>query len=265
MCESTPSLSPPAATLRFSGAADQGRLARLRRAALDLLFPPRCVICQRFGSCFCVDCQSRVTPLLPPVCEHCGRPLATAGVCRTCRRAESALAGIRAATLFDEPVRSAIHHLKYRNVRELARPLAALLSDTYARNPLPANQIVPVPLHRRRVRERGYNQAVLLARELGRRLELPVVQDVLVRARYTAPQVGLGARERLENVRDAFRCPVGALSGQRVLLVDDVCTTGATLEACAEVLRRQGGAAAVWGLTVAQARGLDDGLSPASV
>ena len=232
----------------------------LARATLDLLFPPRCVICQRFGSCFCDGCQARVAPLLPPVCEHCGRPMAAAGVCRTCRGVVSALQGIRAAAMFDEPVRSAIHHLEYKNVRDLAEPLAELLTEAYQRTSPPVDQIVPVPLHRRRVRERGFNQAALLARGLGRRIGLPVVQNALVRAIYTAPQVGLGARERLENVRDAFHCTEASLSGQRVLLIDDVCTTGSTLEACAAVLRREGGAAAVWALTVARARGLDDGV-----
>jgi len=167
---------------------------------------------------------------------------------------------MRSATMFDAPVRSAIHHLKYKNVRDLAQPLALLLVDAYRRMPLPADCIVPVPLHKRRARERGFNQSALLARELGQLTGLPVAHEALLRAKYTVPQIGLDARERVENVRDAFRCTAGAFSGQRVLLVDDVCTTGSTLEACAAALHEEGGAASVWALTVARARGLDDGM-----
>ena len=118
---------------------------------------------------------------------------------------------------------------------------------------MPADVVVPVPLHATRLRERGYNQAALLARELAQRAELPVNERTLVRKRATAPQVELGARERRENMHDAFGCSDGALAEKRVLLIDDVCTTGATLEACAIALR-ESGAHSVQALTLARAR-----------
>jgi len=118
---------------------------------------------------------------------------------------------------------------------------------------LPADVIVPVPLHARRLRERGYNQAALLARELGKGVGLPVLENALIRVRDTSPQVDLGAEERRENVRGAFHLPDDRLVGKSVLLVDDVYTTGATLEACSLALKQRGVRAA-WALTLARAR-----------
>jgi competence protein ComFC len=113
--------------------------------------------------------------------------------------------------------------------------------------------IVPVPLHISRQRQRGYNQSALLARELGTYLRRPVLEDTLLRIKATPPQVGLDARARKANVRGAFRCTNTNLVAQRVLLVDDVCTSGATLEAASDALR-DGGARSIWAYTLARAR-----------
>jgi ComF family protein len=113
--------------------------------------------------------------------------------------------------------------------------------------------IVPVPLHARRQRQRGYNQSALLAQELGSCLQKPVVQDILVRIRATIPQVGLNPLERQTNVQGAFRCTSGALSGMQVLLVDDVCTTGSTLESACLALR-EAGVTSVQAYTLARAK-----------
>ena len=150
-------------------------------------------------------------------------------------------------------MREAIHRLKYSNSQDLAAPLGEMMASYWQDVHLPADVIVPVPLHARRLRERGYNQAALLARELGKGVGLPVLESALIRARHTSPQVDLNAEEREENVRGAFRCPDDQLAGKRVLLVDDVYTTGATLEACSLALKR-GGVHTVWALTLARAR-----------
>jgi len=154
---------------------------------------------------------------------------------------------------FDGTLREAIHRFKYSNLQDLATPLGKLMSDYWEKSPLPAEIIVPVPLHPDRLRERGYNQATLLARELGKSIGLPIEKSSLARVRATLPQVELGAQERKENVRDAFRCANAELKDKRVLLIDDVCTTGATLEACSIALR-QVGARSVWAFTLARAR-----------
>jgi ComF family protein len=145
-----------------------------------------------------------------------------------------------------------VHHLKYRNGRALALPLGSIMATWCDAHALRADVIVPVPLHPDRLRERGYNQAALLARELERRVGLPVRESVLSRVRYTRSQMELDAEARRRNVQGAFRCADGRVRGQHVLLVDDVCTTGATIAACADALRA-GGAARVEALTLARA------------
>lgn len=144
--------------------------------------------------------------------------------------------------------RDAVHHLKYRNLKALARPLAKLMAEYLESNPLPVDLILAVPMHPKRVRQRGYNQSDLLAQELSYLINLPTASGSLVRLRNTPSQVSLGAEARRSNVQGAFRCKNQVCQGKSVLLVDDVCTTGATLNACALALK-EAGAASVWGLT----------------
>jgi ComF family protein len=151
-------------------------------------------------------------------------------------------------------MREAIHRLKYSNSQDLAAPLGEMMVSYWREAPFPADVIVPVPLHTRRLRERGYNQAALLARELGKGVGLPVLERALIRVRYTSPQVDLNAEERKENVQGAFHCPTDRVAGKSVLLVDDVYTTGATLEACSLALKQRG-VLTVWALTLARATG----------
>jgi len=149
-------------------------------------------------------------------------------------------------------MRQAIHELKYRNLRAICGSLAEFLAAYLQANPVPGEVLVPVPLHSRRLRERGYNQSSLLARELGRLTALPIVEDSLYRSKDGLPQAKTAtAEDRRRNVADAFACGDQKLSGKYVLLVDDVCTSGATLEACAAVLKAAG-AVSVWGLTLAR-------------
>jgi len=148
-------------------------------------------------------------------------------------------------------MRQAIHQLKYRNLRALIVPLAQLLRD-YLNNPMPAEILVPVPMHPKRLRERGYNQSGLLARELGKLTNLPVVDDCLIRQRHAPPQARTSnVDERRSNIADAFTCRDHRLRDKQVLLIDDVATSGATLDACAAALKASG-AISVWGLVMAR-------------
>ena len=228
-------------------------LAPLHRAGhmlLDLLYPPRCTGCGRPGELLCARCQAQVLPVAAPACRRCGRPSAAPGLCSACRLTPSSLDGITAAALFVPPWQSAIHAFKYHNLSALAPTIGARMAGAWRLERHPVDFVAPVPLHARRESERGFNQSALLARVIGAALGAPVQAAALVRRRDTPPQVGMSRYQRQENVHGAFACP-GSAAGCRVLLVDDVCTTGATLEACAAALR-SAGASRIWGLVAAR-------------
>ncbi len=225
-----------------------------RQFLLDLMFPPRCVNCQTAGSWLCENCWNSLSFLNGTICERCGTPV-SADQCSQCQSNPlQFIDGIRSASYFeDNPIRPAIHFLKYRNHKAVAAILGQILVDSYQRYDLHADVIVPVPLHASRQRERGYNQCELLAHQVGVLLNLRVDAYTLQRVRPTKSQMQLTAMERHQNVVNAFSCRHNSLSGQTVLLIDDVCTTGSTLDACAGALK-QSGVASVWGVTLAKAR-----------
>lgn len=226
-------------------------LLTLRRVLLDLVFPPRCISCHHPGEWFCSECRSHVHHIAPPICRRCGQPLSD-GTCAHCRRMPLHLDGLRAVAFFEDPLRQIIHRFKYESRPELGRSLACLLDEYLIENPLPVDVIVPVPLHPQRERARGFNQSLILARELASRKNLPLWYNVIERCRLTQPQVDLNLPARFENVRGAFQV-VGDVQERRILLVDDVCTTGATLDACGLALK-ESGACSVWGLALARGR-----------
>jgi len=232
----------------------QNYLNRLGTSVLDLLYPPRCVGCQRWGEWLCTTCRGQIALIQPPWCPCCGRPMTRAQLCNICRDTPSCIQGIRAVAYYEGVLRDTIHHFKYRNKQMLAAPLASLLVDYLAEYPISADVIVPVPLHPRRLAERGYNQSALLAQCLSQALGWPVIEDSLIRVHHTQPQVEqLDAQARRENVQAAFVCQDNRLANAQVLLIDDVYTTGATLQACGQALRQRG-VRSVWALTLAHGR-----------
>ena len=228
-------------------------------AALDLVFPPLCPVCDGIlgdgrRDPLCFACWEGFERIAPPWCRCCGAPLGIEGLCGACRSRRPRFAYARAAVLYGDLVREAIHAFKFGGRRGLANPLGDLLAGLGI-SALPGalpDALVPVPLHPRRARERGYDQALLLARRLERAWGVAVVADALVRAVPTQPQTDLDAAARRRNVRDAFavRRPE-LIAGRHVVLVDDVLTTGATAGECARTLARAG-AAAVGVVTVAR-------------
>jgi ComF family protein len=228
-------------------------LARqLAWAAFDLVFTPACGGCQKPGRRLCADCQTAIRLLGTAVCDHCGYPLNAAGACRSGQHPLSPLTGLRSAARFGGPLQPALHRLKYKRDIILADSLAQTLANAWQLYQLPAWTVIPVPLSNKRLRERGYNQAALLARGLADLARLPYQTAGLTRVRDTHSQVGLGSAERRANVRGAFAAHRGQVAGQSFILVDDICTTGATLAACAEALH-EAGATAIWGLTLGRA------------
>jgi len=228
-------------------------------ALLAVLLAPSCGACNEpllhpTRGCVCPACWEAVVPVFPPLCTHCGGHASRPGtalvspICRDCIGVVSAVSVSRAAGVHVGSLRAIVHALKYDGRRSLAAPLAALMRAAGSELIVSCDAAVPVPLHPARRRERGFNQADDLARHIG----LPIVR-ALERRRHTATQTALPARERLANVEGAFVASRQArhIRGSAVVLVDDVRTTGATLEACARALR-EAGAREVCALTAAR-------------
>ena len=208
-------------------------------ASLNLLYPPRCVGCNKEGRFLCSTCLDSLPRLVAPYCLRCAQPIADGETCQRCLESPLDIDGIRAPFLMEGTIREAVHRLKYNNLRAIAPILGGLLADFLNEQQVPGQVLVPVPLHRQREKQRGYNQAHLLYKEAGTRLGIPVLPQVLSRLSNTPPQAkSPSARERRGNVQGSFRCLHPFLvEGLEVVLVDDVCTTGATLEACALALK----------------------------
>jgi ComF family protein len=232
------------------------------KRVLDILYPRCCIGCgvttpETFRY-MCWECWSGTIQVEPPFCALCGDPVAGRVehdfVCYACSAEFPSFDAARSVARYDGVVGEALRMLKYEKAMWLAPDLAVLLHNCLqAEYPsFGFDILVPVPLHAVRRRERGFNQSAILARELGRRLGRSVVPRAVRRIRHTTTQTHLTAKQRLSNVKNAFQSGRGKmLAGQRVLLVDDVMTTGATVNACAKALKK-GGAASVHVITVAR-------------
>ena len=235
--------------------ARPGRAHALRQlldAAVDALLPQRCLVCGRFGAALHAHCVPTLQRAEPPRCERCWQP-SRATWCEACTEDGSdapAFSGLRAPFQFEGDVRRAILEAKFRGVTALLEPLAieaaAMLPRAWR-----VDLVAPVPLHRRRQRRRGFNQAEIAAEHVARALGLPLV-EALRRVADRDPQAQLTADERSRNLDGAFAVGrTSVVAGRRVLLVDDVTTTGATLSVAARTLR-DAGAEAVYGLALAR-------------
>ena len=221
--------------------------------SVDLLFPKRCVGCEVEGAFLCNECSDGLAPLEPPYCFICSQPGdLMMRLCRRCWERPLQIDSIRSPYRFEGAIRNAVHSLKYRNLRAMAPVLAGLLADFVVSQSIEADLLVPTPLHPKRERSRGYNQSLLLARETGALLNMETSNDALRRVQNTPSQASVsGEGERWVNVANAFQASPGLVGGKRVIVLDDVCTTGATLEACSRALKAAG-ALSAQGLTLAR-------------
>ena len=215
---------------------------------LNLIYPRRCPICDEvvgtYGKLICDDCKKRLRPVREPLCKKCGKSLSKeeAEYCPDCSKKTHLYTRGRAALEYDTFMRKSIGRFKYQNRREYAdfyvqELLCTCKSAILDWNP---DAIIPIPLHRSRRRKRGFNQAELVARGIGKKLGISVYTDFLVRTKRTKPQKELTDRERRSNLKNAFQVRKNDVRLKRVILVDDIYTTGSTIDAAAGILLENG-------------------------
>lgn len=234
------------------------------QAVADIFFPPSCLSCRvsitNSDIFFCETCLSRVQPLKGPYCPGCGKLFDSGSgenhYCSECLKNNWHFSRASAFFLYQEPISGLIHSLKYQGFTGSLSTLNQI-ALTHFRLPLidEAEVIVPVPLHAKRLRQRGFNQSVLIARSLFYRNKTRINPQVLQKQRWTEPQTFFNGMDRRKNLHNAFTVTSPALiRGKKVLLVDDVFTTGTTVNECARVLKKNG-AAEVWVFTLARVAG----------
>jgi ComF family protein len=220
--------------------------------ALDWLFPPSCVSCQAPGFELCPDCRKQIKPVTGRLCPTCGVPHLTYGNCHFCQEKPPAFDAMRSWAIYEGVIKDMIHALKYKNRLSIALPLGQYLANFFETLHWEIDLIVPVAISPKRQRARGYNQSTAIARVFQRHTGLPLKTNALGRIKHTRSQVGLGVEERLQNVEAVFWASTSRIKGKRILVIDDVCTSSATMRSCAASLK-SAGAIKVYGLTVARA------------
>lgn len=236
------------------------RLSSIKSFVLNLLFPITCLSCAEEGAYLCAACRAAL-PTHPPACFVCKRltpgdgKSPTGRTCKPCRKKSRIYASFSPFPYGNPPIRNAIHELKYKRAREVAPMLGELLCASLAfyRVSLPQDAlIIPIPLHKSRERVRGFNQSRLIAHTAASILNLPMRTDILRKIKKTAPQMELAREARLTNLADAFAVSdIHAIRNRTCILIDDVSTTGATMESAAKTLKAAG-AKKIWALTVAR-------------
>ena len=227
-------------------------LYRLGWQGIDLFFPPRCGGCEKAGVRWCDECKTSLVKIEDVSCDICGLPQTQSGVCQKCFEIPPAYKQLRSWVSFDGAIRKSLHSMKYRRNIGMGEELAAEMIPFVKQLEWHIDIAAPVPLGMQRYRERGYNQTTLFASPLALAMGWKFSQKALKRVRETKSQVDLSAIERAKNVEDAFVADRRVVDGRSVLVLDDVSTTGATLNSCADALI-SGGAKVVYALTIARA------------
>jgi len=227
---------------------------------LNILFPENCPACEKPAlnheiSPLCSECWSSINPYSGPICRMCGKPLPSdeAMNCGECLTEEPAFQYARSYGLYEDVLKRGINLFKYHGKKRLSKPLAEFLLQM----DLPsADAVIPVPVHRKRLRQREFNQSALLAREVAKKQDAELIINCLVKTRDTQPQVGLSSEQRKTNLRGVFANNDNeSVRAKDVILVDDVATTGTTIRECSKVLKKAG-AATIYAISLAH--GLSD-------
>ncbi len=221
---------------------------------LRILFPESCPICQKLSTAhktapICPDCWESILPYNGTICRICGKPLVSdvSTTCGECYKDEPVFKSARSFGLYEDTLKKAINLLKFYGIKRLSKPL----SEKILQMKLPyVDLVIPVPLHKKRLRQREFNQSALLAKHIAKRMGIPLMLDSLIRSRNTMPQVGLNTKERKRNIRKAFEIrDMEFIKGKSVMLVDDVYTTGATIRECSGILKKAG-AREIYAITI---------------
>lgn len=234
-------------------------LSSTKNFIFDLLFPKFCISCGKEGSYLCQDCFSLIDILERQYCPFCPQPkvVIDGKTCNFCKRSKS-LNGLYCAASYNNfIVKKLINQFKYEpHIKELSKPLSSLIIAHF----INLNKVttfndfilVPIPLYKKKLKKRGFNQASEIAKELSRILKIPFFDDILIKIKQTPAQVELKKEEREENIKGVFLCQKPELvMGKKILLIDDIFTTGSTMEQCARLLK-EAGAKEVWGIVVAR-------------
>ena len=223
-------------------------IKNIYRSILNLLFPERCPVCHEIivpaGNDTCEDCRNKLTLVEEPYCMKCGKPLKNDAqeFCLDCNSREQSFLEGRAVFVYDDIMKKSIYQFKYGGRQEYAAFYAKEMGKRLGRKAASwkADALIPIPLHRSRQKKRGYNQAALIAEELGKQMQLPVIKDLLVREKKTTAQKNLSAAERENNLKRAFKIERNDVKLNSVILVDDIYTTGSTIDAAAQCLKEAG-------------------------
>jgi len=226
-------------------------LYKIGRHILDYILPQRCFSCSELSQDsggFCGKCWSDLDFITDPLCEVCGRKftldLEHNQTCLACIKSRPSYDNARAIFKFDDNSKNLIHAFKYYDKTILARKFAEMMSARYSNQMIDADLIVPVPMHKIKRLMRMYNQAGILALELSRAIQKPIAQDVLVKRKWTSPQTLLSYKARLKNISGSILVKnEHAIRGKKIILVDDVMTTGTTVSLCSSELKKAGAAA----------------------
>lgn len=219
----------------------QQQIATWADSVLTLIFPPVCAACNTPGPLICAACAAQMVKIAEPLCERCGRTvLYETPICGRCLGEPPTLQQVRTPLAYKDPVAYIIHRLKYEGLFALAQPLAQIMVASWPDWQTTPSLLIPIPLHPRRQRRRGFNQSAMLANHIGAQLGLPVEESALRRTKNTMPQIGLSPVQREENVRRAFAAQSEQVLAKHILLIDDVYTTGATMRAAAAALLSAG-------------------------
>lgn len=228
----------------------------------DLIFPPRCPVCNEIisegGRLICSECEDNISYVEEPYCMKCGKPVPADDIeyCNDCISKKHKYEEGRAALLYDEYMSRSIYRFKYKGVKEYSRFYGALLYERYKEKIISWNcdAIIPVPIHKKRMKKRGFNQAALIAKELSKHIKLPVYENYVIRKNTTEVQKNLSQKEREKNLKKAFIIKENNVKLSTVLIVDDIYTTGSTIDSVAECLK-ENGVARVYFLSLCIGRG----------